>query len=59
MRVEYGTNAAAESRELPLEGLADNEEFLRLIRRVDLQTIHTQETTLDDIFIQVTGRALL
>ena len=59
VRVEYGTNAAAESRELPLEGLADNEEFLRLIRRVDLQTIHTQETTLDDIFIQVTGRALL
>ena len=59
VRVEYGTNAATASRELPLQGLAESEEFLQLLRRADLQTIHTQETTLDEIFIQVTGRSLL
>ena len=58
LRVEYGSNPATENREFPLQGLGDNEEFLRLIRRDDLQTIHTQETTLDEIFIQVTGRRL-
>lgn len=58
VRVEYGSSPTTEFRDLPLLGLADNQEFLRLIRRDDLQTIHTQETTLDDIFIQVTGRSL-
>ncbi len=58
VRVEYGSSPTTEFRDLPLEGLADNQKFLGLIRRDDLQTIHTQETTLDDIFIQVTGRSL-
>ena len=58
VRVEYGAGPAIVSRDFPLQGLADNAEFLALLRRGDLQTIHTQETTLDDIFIQVTGRRL-
>jgi len=58
VRVEYGSNSTAERRDFELHGLADNREFLELIRRDDLQTIHTQETTLENIFIQVTGRRL-
>jgi len=46
------------SREFALEALADNAEFLALLRRGDVRTIHTQETTLDEIFIGVTGGAL-
>ncbi len=44
--------------EFPLEGVAENQRFLELLRRDDLQTIHTQETTLEEIFIRVTGRQL-
>lgn len=58
VRVEYGGNGQMQTSEFPLEKLADNAEFLEAIRRDDLQTIHTQETTLENIFIDVTGRRL-
>ena len=46
------------SREFPISGLGDNEDFLAVLRGEEIQTIHTQEATLADIFIQVTGRRL-
>lgn len=58
VRVEYQTNGQTERREFSLAGLGDNEEFLKLIRHNGLQTIHSQEATLEDIFIEVTGRRL-
>lgn len=58
VRVEYGGNGRMQTSEFALEKLADNAEFLDAIRRDDLQTIHTQETTLENIFIDVTGRRL-
>jgi fluoroquinolone transport system ATP-binding protein len=58
VRVEYGSDSKPEIQEFPLGGLPENQEFLQLVGRDDLQTIHTQETTLENIFIQVTGRRL-
>ncbi len=58
VRVEYGSGGKLDHRSVPLDGLAKNEEFLALIRRDDIQTIHTQETTLEKIFIDVTGTTL-
>ena len=46
-------------REFPLAGLADNPEFLSVLRSPDIETMHTLETTLEDVFVQVTGRALV
>jgi fluoroquinolone transport system ATP-binding protein len=57
VRVEYSTNGRVEVREFPLRGLGHNAEFLDVLQH-DVQTIHTQEATLEDIFIRVTGRAL-
>lgn len=57
VRVEY-RNGKIESREFPLDGLGDNPEFLRLLREESIETIHTEEATLDDIFIEVTGKRL-
>jgi len=54
VRVEY----RQEQREFPLEDLGHNAEFLDLLQREQLQTIHSQETTLENIFINVTGRSL-
>lgn len=56
--IEYRDGVAARRREFPLDGISDNVDFLDLLRTADLETIHTEEATLEDIFIQVTGRSL-
>jgi fluoroquinolone transport system ATP-binding protein len=45
-------------REFPLDGLAENQPFLDLLRAGKVQTLHTQEATLEEVFIGVTGRSL-
>ena len=58
VRVEYQLDGQAEHRDFPLDGLGDDAEFLGLLRSGGVRTIHTQEATLEDIFIQATGRGL-
>jgi fluoroquinolone transport system ATP-binding protein len=58
VRVEYHRDGTIEARDFPLEGLADNDAFLKALREPTLQTVHTQETSLEKIFIRVTGREL-
>ena len=58
VRVEFGADGRQVQREFPLDGLADDADFLTTLRQETVQTIHTQETTLEEIFIQVTGTAL-
>lgn len=58
VRVEYGTNGQRDSTEFALDGLGTNDQFLHMLRHESIQTIHTQETTLENIFIRVTGREL-
>lgn len=58
VRVETGANGHMTPHEFALTGLADNPTFLNTLSNADLQTIHTQETTLEEIFIQVTGARL-
>jgi fluoroquinolone transport system ATP-binding protein len=58
VRVEYRLNGGTERQEFPLDDVGHNQEFLELLRSQELETIHTQEATLEDIFIQATGRTL-
>jgi fluoroquinolone transport system ATP-binding protein len=58
VRVEYRLNGHVTQQEFPLSGLGDNADFLQLLRQHEIQTIHTQETTMENIFIEVTGRRL-
>ncbi|MBO8163464.1 MAG: ABC transporter ATP-binding protein [Brevibacillus sp.] len=58
VRLEHRAGAQVEVDDFPLEGLGDNPRFLRLIKEREIVTMHTQEATLEDIFIQVTGRRL-
>ncbi|MEM7368457.1 MAG: ABC transporter ATP-binding protein [Bacteroidota bacterium] len=44
--------------EFPLEGLGSNPDFLRMIKNRHIHSIHSQEASLEDIFIQVTGTTL-
>jgi len=41
-----------------LDGLADNAEFSDILRRHEIETIHTLEASLESIFIEVTGTSL-
>jgi fluoroquinolone transport system ATP-binding protein len=58
VRVEYQIAGRMATREFPLETLGDDAEFTALLRGGMVQTIHTLEATLEDIFIEVTGRRL-
>jgi fluoroquinolone transport system ATP-binding protein len=56
--VEYRSGGTLEARDFPFEGLAENAAFLAALREPTLETIHSQETSLERIFISVTGRRL-
>jgi len=58
VKVEYLKNDELVSQEFDLKNLADNNKFLSLLRTGTVQTIHTEEATLEDIFIKATGRQL-
>ena len=58
VRVEYQSNGQTQQQDFPLNGLGNNNQFLALIRNNSIQTIHSQEASLEDIFIEVTGRSL-
>ena len=58
MTLEYKENGKTEIVEFPLDGIGKNQEFLNLLQTKEIETLHSGETTLEDIFIQVTGVAL-
>jgi fluoroquinolone transport system ATP-binding protein len=58
VRVEFAAEDGLAAREFPLAGLAENGQFQETLRKERVETIHTQETTLEQVFIQVTGRSL-
>lgn len=57
VRVEYLENTLHQ-REFELDGLGQNAEFLQLLQQKNIQTIHTEEASLEDVFIQITGKQL-
>ena len=57
VRVEYRSDGSVRSEEFPLAGLSADERFADLLAG-DVETIHTEEATLEDVFIEVTGRTL-
>ena len=56
--MEYDLDGRPGRREFPLDGLGANADFLALLRDGDVHTLHTQEATLEDVFIRVTGYSL-
>jgi fluoroquinolone transport system ATP-binding protein len=42
----------------PIKGLATNADFLKFLQNHEIESIHSQEATLDEIFIKVTGAHL-
>lgn len=59
LRVDYQQGGQRCRREFDMVGLADNNEFQTLLRNGAIEQMHSQEATLDEVFIQVTGAALI
>jgi len=59
IKVEYTTNGEVSVKEFPLENIGQNEEFLNILRNHEIRRINTEEPTLEEIFLKVTGRRLV
>jgi fluoroquinolone transport system ATP-binding protein len=58
VRVERVRDGNSEVCEFPLEHIGNDEAFLSWIRGGTIESMHTLETTLEDVFVQLTGRGL-
>jgi len=54
--VEHYLNGRTAKANFELDGIGDNPKFLELLKTHNIETIHTGETSLEEIFIQITGR---
>lgn len=58
VRVEYMADGEIYSDEFPIDHLGSNPVFSEILQNRDILTLHTQEASLEDIFIKVTGQQL-
>ena len=56
--VAYREEGRSIERELDLEDPASKAELIAIIRDREIETIHSREPSLEDVFLEVTGRAL-
>ena len=59
VKVSFKVNEKPVKEFFPLAGIGQNKRFLEILSQDNVRTIHTQEATLEDIFIKLTGRELL
>ena len=57
-KVKVQVAGCRDVQEFSLDQLGQNTEFLSLLRENEIQTIHSEEATLEDVFIRVTGESL-
>jgi fluoroquinolone transport system ATP-binding protein len=59
VEVEYrGSGGDLQTAEFSMDTLADDPAFHAVLRRHQVETIHSREASLDDVFVEVTGRRL-
>jgi len=58
VKVEY-QNGGLQTTEFALEGLGENTTFLSILKAGQIEAIHSEEATLEDIFIKITGKTLV
>ena len=56
--VTYRNQDALKTETFKLENIADNKPFQDILKKRDIVSMHTQEASLEDVFITFTGRAL-
>jgi fluoroquinolone transport system ATP-binding protein len=56
--LEYKESGQTKSHTFNMDNIGKNADFLELLQTKDIETIHSGETTLEEIFIKVTGVGL-
>ncbi|MBS4539365.1 ABC transporter ATP-binding protein [Clostridium sp. D2Q-11] len=59
IKMEYYEGEFTRVEEFPIKGLKENSRPREILKTKDIKTIHSQEATLEDIFIKLTGRKLV
>nr|WP_193310401.1 ABC transporter ATP-binding protein [Halorubrum halophilum] len=59
VRVEYRENGVIETAHFDLATIGQNVAFNELLAETQVERIHSSEATLEDVFIEVTGRELV
>lgn len=59
VKIEYIQNGQLIESLFDLKTINQNQLFFEIIKHHEIRTIHTQEATLENVFIKLTGRALL
>ena len=58
--VTYQSHGDIIEEEFPMDDLGKNDSFINLLQSVErMESFHSQETTLEDVFIKVTGEELV
>ncbi|MDH6197797.1 fluoroquinolone transport system ATP-binding protein [Mycobacterium frederiksbergense] len=58
VRVQYRVRGELTTAEFGMDDLADDPEFHAILRDHHVDTIHSREASLDDVFVEVTGKRL-
>jgi fluoroquinolone transport system ATP-binding protein len=53
--VEYNQEGEIIKQSYPLDNIGNNQEFIKTLQTKKIETIHSGETSMSDIFIKVTG----
>ncbi|MDH5605222.1 MAG: ABC transporter ATP-binding protein, partial [Cyclobacteriaceae bacterium] len=56
--IEWGENDQLFQETFDMENIGENEEFFKVIQTGQLRSIHSNEATLESVFIKVTGKSL-
>jgi len=65
LKSQYGREAIrvelkdGQKQEFPLENLGENQAFLTFIKQAEVKHIQTLEASLEEVFIQITGKSLV
>jgi len=59
VRVEYRNSGVLHSQDFLIDAIGTNQVFIQLLQTGQLETIHSMEATLEDVFIKATGRGLV
>lgn len=57
--VYRGSQGTLQTAEFPMDGLAEDHRFHTVLSDHHVETIHSKEASLDDVFVDVTGRSLV
>ena len=53
--LEYRDEGLLKRLSFPMAGIGCNDEFIRILREKEIETLHSGETSMEEIFIRVTG----